>query len=537
MRSLRQYDQQSPGLEQEVRKVVPDNVASLDDDAAGSVLNDVIQLLYKRRMLSVLGTHGMPFPRYPVVPDGAIEVRGPEVWDTPRDVASERRWNVLGFNVGFPIGIPSCELTSSADWIEYYARQGFNVLTYSTVRNVKRNSGRNWAFLDAVDRPWEPQALPGSVRSTDSELPPDWRTISTATPFSAPSPWPEQWMPDVEEARRRLELLGGRHLLIVSVTDSLDRDKKTTAGLVDDFVKVAVRAEQAGAQAIECYLARSTTRNPETNEIESCELHPDTSVAIVSGVRAALRSETKLVIKLSYQPSESLRAVVVPLARSGAIDGVSGISPYRMEVLRPDQSVLSGERLPGVAGLAIRRLGQLFVQELALIRKEEGLTFDILGMGGVMTPEDVATYRRLGACAVQSASAARCNPGLAAAAYAHYLETKATPEVVEDWEGVVDRVEGNTFVARLYDVAGKAPDEEAEFELDEVREDQLQQVRPGAFFWWRAEIVREETGERVRRSSVTFRRLPAPTEQDRQEGRLLVERTDEAFEPPSFTVD
>ncbi len=531
MRSLRQYDELAPGLESAVRDVVPEDVAALDDDTAGAVLNDVIRLFFERKMVSALGAHGIPFPRYPVVPDGSVEVRGPEVWDTPRDVASQRRWKVLGFDVGFPVGIPTCELTSSADWIEYYARQGFNVLTYSTVRNVERSSGRNWAFLDSIDQPWEPNGLPSSVRSTDSPLPPDWRSISTATPFSAPSPSPDVWERDVEDARMRLGLLGGRHLLIVSVTDSLERDQKTTAALVDDFVKVAVRAEKAGAQAIECYLARSTTRDLATGRIESCELHPETSVAIVRGVRAALRSETKLVIKLSYQAPQALRAVVVPLAQSRAIDGVSGISPYRMEVLRPDRSALTGDRLPGVAGLAVRRLGQLFVQELALIRQEEGFTFDIIGMGGVMTPEDVATYRRLGACAVQSASAARCNPGLAAAAYAYHVDAASQPQVVEDWEGVVDRVGANGFVARLHDIAGQTPDEEAEFELEEVRPDQRDQIRPGAFFWWRSELVEEETGERVRRSSVTFRRLPAPSEDDRKDGLRLVEQTDAAFEP------
>lgn len=542
VRSLDAYNQLAPGLGNDVRQLVPDDLTGLDEDAAVRALNDVILLFIERGLSTILTAHGIPHPRYPVLRDGPADVPSPQFWDTARSADPPGSWTVLGFEVGFPVGIPTCELTSTANWVEYYARQGFHVLTYRTVRSEERPPDvRGWAFLQGVDRPWDPGAIPESVRSTDSKLPPDWRTISTATPFAAPCPPPEVWERDIGDARERLVRLGNRHLLIVSVTDSVEPQHKTTKSITDDFVSVALRAEHAGAQAIECYLARSTIKNPRTGAMRSCELSPETSLAIVGEVRAKLGSETRLVIKLSGDLSkEALEAVVIPLASQGLIDGVSGISPVRVRVTRPDSSAMSEERLPGVAGFAIRTLGQTFVDRLATIRRENDLHFDILGMGGVMTPEDVATYRQLGAAAVQTASAARCDPGLAAAAAAWAgavtQPLRIVTETAENWEGVVITVGDGTFVAQLTDIRGRAADEEAEFSIGDIQKDQRQEVQPGAVFRWQAERV-EEDGALVNRSWIRFRRLPPPTDEDVLAGKRLANESERAFETkPSFPL-
>jgi len=543
VRSLDQYDRLAPGVRDSVRKLVPNDLAGLDEGVAVHAMNEVILVFIERGLSTILTAHGIPHPRYPVLRNGVTEVPSPQFWDTARSADPPGSWNVLGFDVGFPIGIPTCELTSTANWVEYYARQGFHVLTYRTVRSEERKSDvRDWAFLQGVDRPWDPGAIPDSVTSTDSTLPPDWRAISTATPFAAPSAAPKDWEPDIFDARGRLVEMGDRHLLIVSVTDSVDPAHKTTKAIAADFVEVAVRAERAGAQAIECYLARSTIKDPKTGELRSCELSPETSRAIVGEVRACLGSETKLVIKLSGDlPQEALESVVIPLAREGLIDGVSGISPVRVRVNRPDRSPMSQERLPGVAGFAIRSLGQAFVSRLARIRSENDLTFDIIGMGGATTPEDVATYRGLGAAAVQTASAARCDPGLASASAAWdgaaSRSVRTTLETAEDWEGVVIDVADGTFVAHLTDINGEAPDEEAQFSIDEIQRGERAEVQLGAVFHWRTERVAED-GALVNRSWVRFRGLPPPSDEDIAAGERLAEESERAFGPkPKFPLD
>lgn len=533
-RSAPSYEPQARGITDELRGLVPVE-AYTDDEVASVVLNDVIKHLMRRDLKTILALHGLPFPRYPVDVSGSDEIPAPAFWDMARPLVPQTGWQVLGLNVGFPIGIPACELTSTPDWIEYYARQGFHILTFQTVRSQERRALRDWTFVDDVDQPWEPgQQPPDHVHSTNGPLPRDWRNVSTATPFAAPSPPPDVWRRQVEEARRRLDRLGGGHLLIVSITDSVDPAHKSDETLAEDFAKVAEWAEQAGAHAVECYLARSRRKDPRTGELQPCQFSASTSEAIVSAVRTALQPQTKIVAKLGDMANDALEAVVVPLAGKGYVDGISGISPVRVQVTRPGQPPLAENALPAIAGLAIRKLGFSFVERLAAIRRKHRLDFDIIGMGGVMTAEDVATYRSLGAAAVQTASAARSNPGLAAASYAWHRRASAA-QSVDDWEGVVDSIEGDVFVATLVDVGGDAPDEEAQFDLHEVAPDQREEVKVGAVFRWRSEFVEKPNGEFVRRSSVRFRRLRRPSEEDMIAGKEFVEHARQAFvdsEPP-----
>jgi hypothetical protein len=527
IRSLPRYDRiLREGLGSELRALLLDDAGGLDDDAATDKLNHVIRLLLDNDMAPLLAAHGIPYPRYPSKTNGSGHV-GPDLWDTPVEPVLEPRWRLLGFDVGSPIGIPACELTSTADWIEYYARQGFHILTYRTVRSKERSASPEWPFLEGVDGPWEPGGLPPSVRSADSPVPPDWRAISTATPFAAPSPPPEVWQADVADARERLAALGPGYLLIVSVMDCVAWEKKTARAVIDDFVKVALLAEEAGAQAVECHLARSTMKESPTGP-RSCELGAKTAIDVVTAVRAELRSETRLLIKLSDLQREPLKEVIVPLASKGLIDGVSGISPVRLDATRHDGSPLAKSRLPGVAGLAIRNLGLSFVERLAGIRREEALRFDIIAMGGVMGPQDVAEYMRLGADGVQTASAARCDPGLAAAA-AGLLGPPPRPDTTEAWEGVVLEVHEHGFVARLVDIENSAPDEVARFSLHDVSDNDLDQVQTGSVFRWTTCVVDEGGGQSERRSSVRFRKLPKPTDEDRAAGRRLADKVERAF--------
>ena len=82
------------------------------------------------------------------------------------------------------------------------------------------------------------------------------------------------------------------------------------------------------------------------------------------------------------------------------------LAPKPVRVLRPQH------RLEGVSGSAIRELGLDFITEVTRLRHETHAKFSIIGMGGVMTEEDVLAYRQAGADAVQSATGACLNPEL-----------------------------------------------------------------------------------------------------------------------------
>lgn len=519
------YERLRHGVIDELRRLVPEGEAAYaDEEAAAAAINLVIARFVELNLTDILSAHALPWPRYGTEP-GDQQVPG--LSDVPTAPGPRTGWQVLGFDVGFPIGIPACELTSTPAWIDFYARHGFNIFTFRTVRSEER-TGQEWPFVAGLDRPWELGQQPPAVQSTTSHLPPDWRAISTLTPFTAPSPPPDVWRRQVEETRKGLASLGGGHLLIVSITDSVKPEEKSDETLAADFVRVAGWAEEAGAQVVECYLARSKRRDPSTGQLTACQYSRETSEAIVSAVRARLNPATKILIKLGDMPSDALEALVVPLVSRGYIDGVSGISPVRVHVANADASQGPDDpsASPAVAGLAVRNVGLNFVKRLADIRRRRRLRFDIIGMGGVMTPYDVATYRRLGAAAVQTATAARCKPSIAVSSYS--WDRRIDPKSIEDWEGVVEEVDGDLFVARLTDISGDAPDEQAEFDLGEVSPAQQTMVKAGAVFRWRTEFMDEENGFE-RRSVIQFRSLRPPTQEDISAGEGFVERVHRAL--------
>src|SRR5262249_17140732 len=90
----------------------------------------------------------------------------------------------------------------------------------------------------------------------------------------------------------------------------------------------------------------------------------------------------------------------------------------------------------GVSGIAIRKYGLQFVRDLAAIRNQYKLTFDIIGIGGVMNANDINAYQRAGANAVQTATAAFFNPALPQQVKHQLLGSAPTPEtqlVVRSW--------------------------------------------------------------------------------------------------------
>ena len=82
---------------------------------------------------------------------------------------------------------------------------------------------------------------------------------------------------------------------------------------------------------------------------------------------------------------------------------------------------------------------------------------------------------------------------------------------LQKWEGTVTDKKEDFFNARLIDLTGNAPDEEAEFALEEVDEDDITLVQIGAIFYWSIGYYKAKHGQRQRTSLIRFRRLPVWT--------------------------
>lgn len=80
---------------------------------------------------------------------------------------------------------------------------------------------------------------------------------------------------------------------------------------------------------------------------------------------------------------------------------------------------------------------------------------------------------------------------------------------LQKWEGVVIEVMKDYFLAKLNDLTIKGPDEEAEFPIEEISEEDRKLIKPGAVFYWNIGYHDSHRGQRTRVSIMRFRRLPA----------------------------
>jgi hypothetical protein len=82
-------------------------------------------------------------------------------------------------------------------------------------------------------------------------------------------------------------------------------------------------------------------------------------------------------------------------------------------------------------------------------------------------------------------------------------------QILQSWEGRVIRVDGGNVWARLVDKTNGGTEEEAQFFLDDITDDDRPLVEPGAVFYWSIGYSDSVTGERSKTSLIRFRRLPA----------------------------
>lgn len=75
---------------------------------------------------------------------------------------------------------------------------------------------------------------------------------------------------------------------------------------------------------------------------------------------------------------------------------------------------------------------------------------------------------------------------------------------LQKWRGMVIENNGDTFLAKLTDLNGKAPDEEAEILISEVSEDDKKLLQPGAVFYWNIGYHTTSYGQRKRESMISF---------------------------------
>ncbi len=386
------------------------------DTLAEGDLPLLVQLLYFAGYQRLLAKHRLRFPAYMIADDhfaNAVGPSGPRVLPRPRVL--ERSWTLFGRQIGFPIGVPACALTGSSAWLQYLGCNGFNVLTYKTVRSRAQppHQPPNWTFVPDVKEPFERSDQLNAVSSEPHDwVNPNAGDATTANSFGVPSPEPYEWMADVANA---LTAIADDQLLIVSVMgDDYYNETAQLAAISTDFAVTAKMAEDSGASVIELDLSC-----PNSLDITARGVKPplcynaDVAIAIIQETRATLKSSTAIVAKLSYLDEERLSKLIHRI--SPLIDGIAGINTLQCAVRRSNgQPTFPGRELAGVSGIAIRDYALDFTDRLARLRAKTGGHFEILAMGGVTDPGSFQALFELGANVVQTASGAFANPFLAA---------------------------------------------------------------------------------------------------------------------------
>lgn len=414
-------DEPDPSLRGQIRDLLEraDAHETMSPQRRQELAVDIRRLCYLHDLPEVLALSGVPLV-YNFAKQYAENYPGP--WDRIPDrggVTRGRRWSLMGLEIGFPIGIPASVLTANARWIDYYARQGFNVITYKTVRSRSKPAldYPNWVYLENLDRPVDvEEGMPSRVVGDRGTFFADPGAFSTANSFGVPSEEPEVWKRDVA---RTIDSLKDGKLLIVSVMGTAEDPRlQEPAALAGDYAVVARHAVEAGALAIEINLScPNTLVSAGMNKPPVCE-----DLALTEKIVHRVADEldrigrgTRIVCKLSWMRREPLGQLLGRFAER--IHGVSGINTMAVPVVDRNGNPTFGERpVAGVSGVAIRDFGRDFVRSIDWLRDEHRWELALIGMGGVMNASDVRELLGSGADAVQTATAASHNPTMPLAA-------------------------------------------------------------------------------------------------------------------------
>ena len=315
---------------------------------------------------------------------------------------SDRSVELFGRRVSSPFGVAAGLLLDSR-WVELYARLGFDLLTYKTVRSTARPSYAlpNWVWVDA------PEVLTPDgdeiLRPIPSERVPAARRTG-AVCFGMPSAPPEVWRADVDRARRALRR---GQMLIVSVVGT-PGESADEGELFDDFVRCARWAAEAGADAVE---ANFSCPNVCTNE-GTVYLDVDASRRLAGALRDALPS-TPFLIKCGHF-ADLERLCAFYRAVDGLADGVLLVNGVTRRVVdAAGRSVFGSFERVGIIGHAIRHAARRNLVEAVRWTRDQSSTLVTLAVGGVLESQTIAELLDLGAAAVLAGGGPMFLPGLA----------------------------------------------------------------------------------------------------------------------------
>ena len=302
---------------------------------------------------------------------------------------------LVGYDLNSPLGVAAGPLLNSR-WIEGYARLGYDVLTYATVRS-RPHGALGLPNIRHVDNHEQGAVIakrPGLNGNT-----------TIAVSLGQPSMDPEVWRKDVRRAKERI---GRGQMLVVSVmgtpslTDGID-------AFIADYALCATWACEAGADAIEVHLAAPNPfAEPGLMVYENIPL----AAQILYRVRTSVNMPVLAKLGIFRTP-RALHETATKLAPW--VHGFVLVHAIPRRVVDDEgNAAFEGREWVEVVGSATFPVASRQVEELLAWRKAGTWPHAILAVGGISTEERAQHLLREGADATLVATAALFDPLFAA---------------------------------------------------------------------------------------------------------------------------
>lgn len=315
--------------------------------------------------------------------------------------AGEQKFNFLGFKVNSPFGIPAGPLINGK-FVQAALDKGFDICVYKTVRSEKYPC-HQWPNVLSVkvDGDLTLEKAENKLIANHEYNEP----ISITNSFGVPSKDKEFWQKDLADVVKNIR--DGQ--IIVGSFQGTKKDRQSAEEYIEDFRITAKLVKDTGVKVIEVNLS---CPNEGTNNLLCYDT--ERSVKVAKVIKEEI-GDILLIIKIAYfKDFEILKNFVKEIGP--VVQGISAINTISAEIVDENGAqALPGEgRLrSGVCGHAIKWAGLDMVKKLKQIREDLGLSYTIIGVGGVTNADDFFEYRNAGADIAMSATGAMWNPYLA----------------------------------------------------------------------------------------------------------------------------
>jgi dihydroorotate dehydrogenase len=299
---------------------------------------------------------------------------------------------LLGYTLNSPLGIAAGPLLNSK-WVEGYARLGFDVLTYATVRS-RPQLAHTLPNIRPVDNLEE--AAIASRRGR-----PDGTTIAVS--LGLPSMDPEVWRRDIRRAKDKLT---AGQILVVSVVGTPEPGAGLEA-FIADYAQCARWATEAGADVIEVHLA---IPNPFGEPGQMLYEHAVLSARILHRVRTSVGVPVlaKLGMFRSPRALHEIATTVAPWTSGFVL--VHGLRRRVVDESGHAAFEGAGREWAHVVGAATFPVASRHVAEILAWRRAGEWPHAVLAVGGISTAARARQLLREGANAVLVATAALEDP-------------------------------------------------------------------------------------------------------------------------------